>query len=77
MLQNADIINTIGVTLILIGFLLLVFNVVDQKSKTYLLCNFFGSSIAGYGAYLMGSIPFIVLETVWAIVSFFALFKKK
>ena len=74
-MQMVDIINSAGVSLILIAFFLLTLKYVTQDSKVYLLLNIVGAGLACYGAWMMGSIPFVVLEATWVVVSFIGLFK--
>ena len=70
-----DLINGIGVTLILLAFFLLQTGKLASTAKAYLLLNLVGSALACLGSYLMGSWPFVVLEGVWAAVSLFGLLK--
>lgn len=72
----ADIINTIGVSLILLAFLLLTLKKVSSESKSYHLINLIGAGLACYGSYLINAVPFIVLEGIWCMVAVYGLFKK-
>ncbi|MGZ3865965.1 MAG: CBU_0592 family membrane protein [Bacteroidia bacterium] len=73
----ADIINTLGASLILIAFFLLMLKKMTATSYSYLLLNIIGAGLTCYGAYMIGSMPFVVLEGVWCLVAVFGLFKKK
>lgn len=68
-----DIIGTIGVSLILLAFVLNVFSVISNKSVLFLLLNLFGAGLACYASVLINYTPFIILEGVWAVVSFLGL----
>lgn len=68
-----DIIGTIGVSLILLAFVLNVFSVISNKSVLFLLLNLFGAGLACYVSVLINYTPFIILEGVWAVVSFVGL----
>jgi uncharacterized membrane protein len=73
--MSTELINAVGVGMILIAFFLLTFKIVNQESKIYLLLNIFGAGIAGYGAYLLKSNSFVVLEFTWTLVSIISLIK--
>lgn len=70
-----DIIGTIGVSLILLAFVLNVFSVISNKSVLFLLLNLFGAGLACYASVLINYTPFIILEGVWALVSLVGLVK--
>ena len=72
-----DIINTLGVSLILLAFFLLTLKKVSPTSNTYNLLNLIGAGLACYGAYLIGAIPFVVLEIIWCCVALYGLLRKK
>jgi len=75
-MSASDWIATIGVTILLIGFGLNLLKIITADSYLYLSLNFLGSFLAGVSAVMIHLTPFIVLETVWAVVSLFAIFKK-
>ena len=64
------IIGIIGAGIVLIFFVLEQVNEVNNKNLWYGFGNFFGSVLLIIYAILLSSIPFIVLNTVWAIFSF-------
>jgi hypothetical protein len=72
----SDIINTGGVSLILLAFLLLQMKKVQATDTTYLLLNFLGAGLAAVGSYLIPSWPFVILEIVWAGVAAWGLVGK-
>lgn len=61
-----------GAILILAGFVLAQFHVLNQKSLTYLLLNLIGSGLLAVNAYAERQWGFVLLETVWALVSAWA-----
>ena len=63
------IIGIIGAGIVLIFFVLEQVNEVNNKNLWYGFGNFFGSVLLIIYAILLSSIPFIVLNTVWAIFS--------
>jgi hypothetical protein len=73
----ADIINTIGVSLILVAFFLLTLKKISSTNNLYNVLNIAGAGLAGIGAYMIGAIPFVVLESIWCAVAVYGLIKKK
>lgn len=74
-MKFADLIAGIGVLLILLAFLLQTLKILNSSSRTYLLMNLIGSGLACYGSYLIDSIPFMILEGVWCLVSMLGLLR--
>ena len=75
-MSSSDWIATIGVTVLLVGFGLNLLKIIAADSYLYLSLNFLGSFLAGVSAVMIHLVPFIVLESVWAAVSLFAIVKK-
>jgi hypothetical protein len=71
----ADIITTLGVSLILLAFLLLNIKKITPTDKSYHILNMLGAGLACYGAVLINSIPFVVLEAIWAAVAIYGLIR--
>lgn len=71
----ADIIATIGISILLIAFILNSRNLISADKKLYNILNIIGAALCGYSAYLISFYPFVVLETVWAVVALISLFK--
>ncbi|MBD3257916.1 hypothetical protein GF377_05750 [candidate division GN15 bacterium] len=67
------IIGSIGVGLILLGFILNLLRKVTERSQIYLLMNAVGSLLAAWYALVGDNIPFLVLELVWAIAAIWRL----
>jgi hypothetical protein len=72
-----DIINSVGVSLVLLAFFLLTLKKINMQNVYYNLLNFVGAGLACYGSYLIKAMPFAVLEGVWCLVAFYGLVKKK
>ncbi len=70
---SANLINSVGVSLILLAFLLLTLKKVRPDDKAYNLLNLFGAGLAGIGAYMIDSMPFVVLEVIWVMVALYGL----
>jgi len=63
------LIGTAGASIILIFFLLNQFHRIDRDSIWYDIGNFIGSALLVLYAYLLSSVPFLILNAVWAFVS--------
>lgn len=72
-MEIADIINTAGVSLILLAFFLLNIKKLSATDKSYHLLNLIGAGLACVGAFMIKAIPFVVLEAIWASVAFYGL----
>lgn len=70
-----DIIGTIGVSIVLIAYFLSIFKWIKPTSSIYYFLNFAGAGLACYASFLIGYIPFIILEGTWSGISLIALFK--
>lgn len=64
------IIGVLGATIILIFFILEQSHKISNDSFWYDFGNFIGSALLVVYGYLLSSIPFMILNTVWAIFSF-------
>jgi hypothetical protein len=73
----ADIINSFGVSLILLAFLLLTLKKTSPQSVTYNLLNLIGAGLACYGSILINAVPFVVLEGIWCAVAVYGLLSKR
>jgi len=71
--SSADWIGTMGVTLLLVAFLLNLLNKVSQKDISYILLNCIGAALACLASVLINYIPFVILEGTWTVVSLVAL----
>jgi hypothetical protein len=64
-----------GALAILAAFVLAQFDVLDQRSRRYLLLNLVGSAVLAVDACVERQWGFFLLEGVWAIVSAWSLVK--
>ncbi|MGH7340761.1 MAG: CBU_0592 family membrane protein, partial [Candidatus Rokuibacteriota bacterium] len=55
-------IGSLGVALLLLAFFLNLVRALPTESYPYTALNFAGASLAGYASYLIGFVPFVVLE---------------
>ncbi|MDP5076756.1 MAG: hypothetical protein NWQ09_00905 [Nonlabens sp.] len=70
-----DLLGTIGVFMILLAYLLNITGKLETTRLRFILLNLIGSSLACAASLLLHYLPFIILEGVWALVSFVALVK--
>jgi len=71
----ADVIATIGVSTLLVAFVLNIRNIISPNNRWYNILNIIGATLCGYSAYLISFYPFVILEAVWAAVAALALLK--
>jgi hypothetical protein len=64
-----QVVQVIGALLILSGFVLAQFRLLDPRSLWYLVVNLVGSAILTVDAWRQDQWGFFLLELVWAIVS--------
>ncbi|MGB5435097.1 MAG: hypothetical protein WBM98_04325 [Maribacter sp.] len=74
-MNQVDWIGFIGVFLILLAYILNISGKLERNDLRFILFNLLGAGLACYASVLMEYIPFVVLEGVWALVSFIALLK--
>lgn len=67
--MNTDIIGFTGALLILFGFLLNQVNVLKTSNVFYDFINFLGSFLLLIYALILQSVPFVIVNTVWALFS--------
>ena len=75
-MDNITTLGVIGAAIILIAFLLNQFGRWSNESQSYDLANTLGSALLMYYSYLLGSWPFLILNTVWFLVSLRDVLKK-
>lgn len=72
----SDILGALGVSLLLIAFLLNLRNMLSSDNRWYIILNIVGAALCGYSSYLIKFYPFVILESVWVIAAFSSLFKR-
>lgn len=68
-----QLVQIVGALLILVAFAAAQFGAMDPHSRQYLVLNFVGSLILAFLAWHERQWGFLLLETVWAIVSLWGL----
>jgi uncharacterized protein (DUF983 family) len=69
----ADWIGSIGVSILLVAFLLNLLKKIAQDSQSYVVMNLIGALLAGLASWMINYTPFIILEAVWVLVSMMSL----
>jgi hypothetical protein len=69
----ADWIGSIGVSILLVAFLLNLLKKIAQDSVSYVSMNLIGALLAGLASWMINYTPFIILEAVWGLVSMVSL----
>jgi hypothetical protein len=72
----SNIIGSLGVTLLLIAFLLNLFRYIGQESRIYIFLNILGAGLSCYASILIAYWPFVVLEGAWCLVAVIALVRR-
>jgi hypothetical protein len=67
--ELSDGIGFAGVALILVAFVLNIARRLDRETPAYLLLNLVGATLACVSSAMIGFIPFVILEGVWAAVA--------
>lgn len=71
--SGATFLGSLGVTLLLLAFFLTLFRRLDSDGYPNITLNLLGGLLACYSSYLIGFMPFVVLEGTWALVAGIAL----
>ena len=65
----AEVLGTIGVSMLLVGFFLNLFGLMRRNSFKYVLLNLFGGGLACTASVLIEFFPFVILEGTWTVVA--------
>lgn len=72
-MNTIDWIGSIGVLQVLLAYFLNVIGRISTKELAFILLNLIGALMACIASILLEYWPFIILEGVWAAVSFYSL----
>lgn len=72
----STMIGSLGVTLLLVAFVLNLFKFISQESSLYILLNIIGAGLSCYASVLINYMPFVILEGTWCLVAAAAFVKK-
>ena len=74
-LSFSDLVGSVGVFLLLAAFFLNLFGFLPHTSRSYQGMNAVGAGLSCYASYLIGFVPFVVLEGTWSVVAVVALLR--
>lgn len=72
---NAIYFGYFGLLLILTAFILNISKKINTDSKLYNLLNLIGGASLAYYSFTLKSIPFIVLQAIWAVFALYNLIR--
>lgn len=61
----ADLLGSIGVTILLVAFVLNLMKIIRTAGIAYLTLNFSGAALSCCASALIHYMPFLILEAVW------------
>jgi hypothetical protein len=70
-----DIIGSVGVAVILLAYFLNTERLIPVNGKLFYVMNTIGAALACYASYLIGYMPFVILEGAWTLVSIYGLMR--
>lgn len=70
-----DWLGTLGVSLLLIGFLGNLFGKLDHHDRLYQGLNAAGAGVLMIVSMMLDFIPFIVLEGIWMVIALLTMFR--
>lgn len=73
-MTTSDIIGSVGVTLMLVPFILNIADRLSNDSPFYIVLNLIGSAMACAASVMIQYTPFIILEGTWSLISSWALY---
>jgi hypothetical protein len=71
----SNLMGSIGVSILLIAFVLNMMKIIKTGGLPYSLLNLAGASMACYASWLIHYLPFVILEGVWSLVSLASILK--
>jgi hypothetical protein len=66
---QTDWVASVGVSLLLLAFILNQRGTIGEHSASYLWLNLLGAAVAGLASWMGGILPFVFLECIWAGVA--------
>lgn len=72
----STVVGSLGVALLLGAFVLNVARVLRADSVPYLALNAIGAGLAGWSAWLIDFMPFVILEGTWAAAAIVGLVRR-
>ena len=73
--STGEVLGSLGVTILLLAFLMNLLQKWKQDSLPYILLNIIGAGLSCASSIVINFFPFVILEATWMLVSVFALLK--
>ena len=73
----ADFVGSTGVAILLVAFFLNLFGRLSRSSRTYAAMNAVGAGLACWASWLIGFLPFVILEGTWSAFAVVALLRPR
>ena len=73
-MSTANAIGSAGVAILLIAFWLNLVGKLNRSSLLYQVLNAVGAALSCYASWMIGFLPFVILEATWCIVAIIAIF---
>lgn len=70
----SDILGTVGVTLMLVPFILNIADKLSNDSPFYIVLNLIGGACTCAASIIIEFLPFVILEGAWTLISGWALY---
>jgi energy-converting hydrogenase Eha subunit G len=64
-----DIVGAVGVGILLLAYFLNLVRLLSAEHPLYTGLNALGAGLSGWASWMIGFMPFVVLEATWFIVS--------
>lgn len=74
-MTTSDLLATLGVTTLLVAFVLNQRGQLSERHPAFLAMNLVGAALCAVSAWLVRFLPFVVLETVWGLVAGYGLWR--
>ena len=74
-MTTAEWVGSLGVALLLLAFGLNLVGRLSRASGRYQWLNVLGAGLACYASWIIGFLPFVVLEGIWSLVALAALLR--
>jgi hypothetical protein len=73
----ADWVGSTGVAILLVAFFFNLSGRLSRSSRAYAALNTVGAGLACWASWLIGFVPFVVLEGTWALFALYALLRRR
>ncbi len=70
-----DLLGALGVAILLLAYFLNLFHILRAEHPMYSALNVLGAGLSGWASWMIGFLPFVLLEGTWMVVSLIALYR--